>query len=29
MEPLFDQIREVELKLQVCFEESNAQMEGN
>jgi hypothetical protein len=29
MEPLFDEIREVELKLQVCFEESNAQMEGN
>ena len=28
LKKLFDEIREVELKLQVCFEESNAQMEG-
>lgn len=25
---LYTEIREVELKLQVCFEEGNAQMEG-
>jgi hypothetical protein len=29
LQKLFDEIREVELKLQVCFEESNAQMEGD
>lgn len=29
LQPLYDEIREVELKLQVCFEESNAQQEGN
>ena len=28
MENLFTEIREVEQKLQYCFEESNAQMEG-
>ena len=28
MQPLYEEIREVELKLQVCFEESNTQMEG-
>jgi hypothetical protein len=28
LQKLYDEIREVELKLQVCFEENNAQMEG-
>ena len=28
LQKLFDEIREVERKLQVCFEESNAQMES-
>lgn len=28
LQQLYDEIREVELKLQVCFEESNAQQEG-
>ena len=29
LEKLYDNIREVELKLQVCFEESKAQSEEN
>lgn len=29
VQSLYDEIREVELKLQVCFEESNAQMESD
>lgn len=28
MQHLYKEIRQVELKLQVCFEESNAQLEG-
>jgi hypothetical protein len=28
LEKLYEEIRDVERKLQVCFEESNAQMEG-
>jgi hypothetical protein len=29
LQKLYDEIREVELKLQVCFEERNAQIEGS
>jgi len=29
LQSLYDEIREIELKLQVCFEESNAQQEGD
>ena len=28
LQKLYNEIREVELKLQACFEESNTQMEG-